>query len=289
MLKSIFVLSVAASALAIGQMAANASEKEEAVSDTAIAEQRAALAAATDGAGFGPQAPRDINAVEGKNDRAFGVAPTTSEMNLCNIHFHENAEHRGGQFTTYAGNGDGEGYGTGFKYDGKLTDAELAPVGTSIGKSEHGDLVPGDTIEIHFVHSSAQVSPGPSLGACISPAINNPQLRVDAVVAVLVNDPEAADFVKMAAIEQIDGLFQAVNLPQDLGTPVMYRGSTTGPGYNTKGSPFHVTWSVRPQVVKLNINSLAAWLGNNVFEEDHAHGVRNLVRNPFLLSRIKNQ
>lgn len=24
-------------------------------------------------------------------------------MNLCNIHFHKNAEHKGGEFTVYAG------------------------------------------------------------------------------------------------------------------------------------------------------------------------------------------
>ena len=264
-----------------------ASDTDEVVSDEVIAEQRAALAASTDGAGFGPQAPRDINVAEGENERAFGTSPSASQMNLCNIHFHENAEHRGGEFTTYAGNGDGEGYGTGFKYDGSLTEDELAPVGVSVGESEHGDLVPGDTIEIHFVHSSAQVSPGPSLGSCISRAINNPQLRVEAVVAVLVNDPDAADFVEMATVEQRDDLYQAVNIPNDLGRPIVYAGSTTGPGYNTEASPFQVTWSVRPQVVKIDITSVATWLEDNVFEEDHAHGVRNLVQNPFLLSRIE--
>jgi hypothetical protein len=31
-------------------------------------------------------------------------------MNLCNIHFHKNAEHKGGEFTQYAGNGDGDGF-----------------------------------------------------------------------------------------------------------------------------------------------------------------------------------
>ena len=66
----------------------------------------------------------------------------------------------------------------------------------------------------------------------------------------------------------------------------MYAGSTTGPGYNEKGSPFQVTWSVRPNVVKLSIISVAAWLEENPFDEEHAHGVRNLVTNPDLLSQI---
>jgi len=39
-------------------------------------------------------------------------------MNLCDIHFHKNAEHKGGEFTTYAGHGDGHGYLSGFKYNG---------------------------------------------------------------------------------------------------------------------------------------------------------------------------
>ena len=145
-------------------------------------------------------------------------------MNLCNIHFHESAEHRGSAFTRYVGNGDGKGYGTGFGYSGELTEAELAPLDAAVGASEHGDLVPGDTIEIHFVHSSAQVTPGAGLGSCISDAIGNPALRVEAVVAVLVNDPEAMDMMEMARVEQIGGLWQVPGVPNDLGTPVVYGG-----------------------------------------------------------------
>ncbi|MGB0694441.1 MAG: delta-class carbonic anhydrase [Rhodospirillaceae bacterium] len=256
------------------------------VSDDVIAEQRAALAAATDGKGFGPQSPRDIDAVAGTNSRAFSTAPLVTEMTLCDIHFHENAEHKGGVFRLYAGNGDGKGYGTGFKYSGELTEAELAPVPMTVGDSPHGDLVPGDTIEIHFVHSTAQATLGPSLATCLSEAIGNPQLRVEAVVAVLVATG-GEDFVEMTRIEDIDGLNQVPNLPNDLGEPVVYSGSTTGPGYNMKGSPFQVTWSVRPDVVKLNIASVDAWLKDNPFGEDHAHGVRNLVTNPDLLSQIE--
>jgi hypothetical protein len=74
-----------------------------AVSDAVIAEQSAALAAATEGKGFGPQSPRDIGSKEGNNIRAFGEAPAASEMTLCDIHMHENAEYKGGEFTTYAG------------------------------------------------------------------------------------------------------------------------------------------------------------------------------------------
>ncbi|NNJ84614.1 MAG: hypothetical protein HKP13_06730, partial [Gammaproteobacteria bacterium] len=80
------------------------------VSDQVIAEQRQNLAKNTAGKGFGPQAPRDIDSATGSNSIAFNAAPAYSQMNLCNIHFHKNAEHKGGEFTKYAGNGDGHGY-----------------------------------------------------------------------------------------------------------------------------------------------------------------------------------
>jgi len=255
-------------------------------SDEVVAGQRATLAKTTMDAGFGPQSPRDIDSVTGNNSRAFEAAPAYTHMNLCNIHFHENAEHKGGEFTKYAGNGDGQGNGTGFMYTGELTDEELADVGVKIGANEHGDLVPGDTIEVHYVYSTALVTPGPTLNSCFNESINNPQLRVETQVYVLVNDENALDFGKLSNIAVVNGLQQVTNIPSDTGTPVKYEGSTTGPGYNEKGSPYQVTWGVRPQVAKVNILTVGTWLEDNVFDEDHAHGVRNLVVNPDLLSNI---
>lgn len=258
----------------------------ESVGDDVIAAQRAALAENTANAGFGPQSPRDLETLTGNSARAFGEAPAYTQMNLCNIHFHENAEHRGGEFTRFAGNGDGAGKGTGFVYDGTLSAAELAPLGRTIGAGQYGDLAPGDTIELHYVHTTAQVEPGPTLGACLSDSIGNPQLRVEAQVYVLVNDPEAADFVNLTKVEQVDGLYQAVNIPTDTGTPISYNGSTTGPSFNEAGSPLQVSWSVRPQVMKVSITSVEAWLSDNIFGEGEAHGVRNLVVNPDLISTL---
>ncbi|WP_232312768.1 delta-class carbonic anhydrase [Enterovibrio coralii] len=262
--------------------------KSTTVSDAVISEQREELAENTEGEGFGPQSPRDIDSAGGSNAVVFSRAPSYTEMNLCNIHFHKNAEHKGGEFTTYAGNGDGEGYHTGFKYSGKLTQAELAPVKGEICPSKHGDLKPGDTIEVHYVHSTAQVEPGPTLGSCLSDANKNPQLRVETQVYVLVNDDNAYDFEELAKHKVIDGVHQAVAIPVNTGKPIQYAGSTTGPGYNEKGSPFQVTWSVRPKVAKVNIGTVGEWCEDNVFDEDHAHGVRNLVVNKDLLSEITN-
>jgi len=256
------------------------------VSDKVISEQRAMLAINTKGKGFGPQSPRDIDAAAGNNSLSFSAAPASTEMNLCNIHFHKNAEHKGGEFTKYAGNGDGHGFQSGYKYSGKLNASELKSVGHDICPSKHGALTAGDTIEVHYVHSTAQVKPGPTLGSCLNDAINNPQLRVETQVYVLVNDKNALDFGSLTKHGKKNGLHQAMNIPSNTGVPIEYAGSTTGPGYNEKGSPFQVSWSVRPNVAKVNIQSVGKWCKGNAFNEDHAHGVRNLVTNPDLISKI---
>lgn len=161
----------------------------------------------------------------------------------------------------------------------KLTAAELKPTKESICGGKYGDLQPGDTIEVHWVHTSCDVKPGPTLGACVSDACANPDLRVEAQVFTLVNDPNALDFAELQS---------AAKLPTNTGTPVEFTGSTTGPKYTEQTcSPYQVTWNVRPKCAKLDINSVGEWCKGNVFNEDHAHGVRKLVTNPKLLSPIK--
>jgi hypothetical protein len=257
------------------------------VDDEIISAQRSNLALNTKNKGFGPQSPRDINAVAGSNTLVFNEAPAYKEMNLCNIHFHKNAEHAGGQFSKYAGNGDGHGFQSGYLYSGTLTTQESQTTTQAVCPSSHGSLQSGDTIEVHYVHSSAQIQPGPTLGACLSESVKNPQLRVETQVYVLVNDNSALNFNKLTSVAKESNYYQAPNLPNNTGKPVVYSGSTTGPNYNEAGSPFQVTWSVRPEVAKVNIASVAKWCEGNEFKEDHAHGVRNLVTNLDLLSPIK--
>lgn len=256
------------------------------VSDQVIAHQRAQLKKHTEGIGFGPQSPRNIDLIGGNNDRMFNAAPAFAEMNLCNIHFHKNAEHQGGEFNKYAGNGDGHGYQSGYKYSAQMTETELSHPNKEICPSAHGGLSPGDTIEVHYVHSSAQIKPGPTLGSCLSDLIKNPQLRVEAQVYVLVNDKNALNFGELTQHKVKNNLHQALGIPSNTGIPIQYAGSTTGPSYNETGSPFQVTWSVRPKVAKVDIGTLGEWCKGNTFNEDHAHGVRNLIINPDLLSRI---
>jgi hypothetical protein len=280
MIKIAFILSAVTMATSLTAYA----EHVDSVSDDVIAEQRENLATNTKGKGFGPQSPRDINSYIGQNLIKFNTAPAYTEMNLCNIHFHKNAEHSGGEFTKYAGNGDGHGHQTGFLYSGELTKGETKPLSEAVCSAQGDGLQSGDTIEIHYVHSSAQIEPGPTLGACLSESIMNPQLRVEAQVYALVNDDSAADFAELTAIGQLNGYHQAIGIPNDTGTPVEYAGATTGPSYNEKGSPLQVTWSVRPKVVKVNIDTVGEWCKNNEFNEYSAQAVRNLVINPDLLS-----
>lgn len=275
-------LAIATTGLIIIGGFAYAAGDGQTVDDAFVADQRAKLAQSTDGAGFGPQAPRDIESTAGSNTRMFQPAPPYAEMNLCNIHFHEGAEHKGGEFTNFAGNGDGKGYNSGYEYSGELSDAEL-----SASDTDAAGLEPGDTIEVHYVHTTAQITPGPTLGACLSESIMNPQLRVEAQVYVIVNDSNAMDFASLMEVGQVDDYHQAVNIPNNTGTPVAYAGSTTGPSYNEAGSPLQVSWSVRPDVVKVHIDTVAAWFGDNMFDEKKAHAVRNLVTNPALLSSIQ--
>ncbi|WP_319414460.1 delta-class carbonic anhydrase [uncultured Cohaesibacter sp.] len=292
MTKNISLMVAAACLFTLSGAAWAGDQSFKAVSDDVINAQRAALAESAKDAGYGPQAPRDLDALDGTNMRLFSRAPSYKQMNLCNIHFHKNAEHKGGDFTTYAGNGDGEGYGSGWKYNDadKLSKDELAVFDHGVGETEHSPLAtlyPGDTIEVHYVYSTAQVKPGPTLNSCFNETIKNPQLRVEGQVFVLVNDSDAADFLDLVEVEQENGLYQAPGLPTNSGEPIQYEGSTTGPGYNEVPSPFQVSWGVRPRVLKVNIASVEKWLEGNVFEEDHAHGVRNLVINPELLSQMQ--
>lgn len=256
--------------------------------DPVHAEHGAPAAACT---GFGPQTPRDIDSKHGENRIVFALAADYKEMNLCNIHFHKNAEHKAKDYSIFAGEG-AHGYDSGYQCNMSkhLSAAETAPTAETVCPSAHGELKPGDTIEVHWVHSSAPVKPGPTLGSCLSDNVKNPDLRVEAQVFTLVNDPNALDFNTLGySGKEVNGYQQADAIPANTGKPVLFAGSTTGPSYSDSTcSPLQVTWSVRPQCAKVDINSVAKWCKGNAFKEDHAHGVRKLVAVPALLSEIKD-
>lgn len=231
---------------------------------------------------YGPQTPRDITDKRGANPRAFALAPAPTGMNLCNVHFHAGAEHKGPAFKVPLGD-------AGFKCNdtAKLSPAELKDDSHGGHGACHG-VKPGDTIEVHWVFSSCDVAPGKDLAACSSESCANPTLRVESQVFLLVNSDKAlkfSDFDYGGAGK--GGFHQPKKLPSG-GTPVVFRGSTTGPKYTEQAcSPLQVTWSVRPTCAKLDINSLHHWCEHNVFQENHGHGVRKLVTEPVLLDKIK--
>lgn len=236
--------------------------------------------------GFGPQTPRDIAATEGMNRVTFPLAPPPEAMNLCNIHTHTNAEHRGPGFSILSSDPHAGGYKC--NETDRLTPAELQD--PAFGHGPFGHVKPGDTIEVHWVYSSCDVQPGPGLGACLSESCSNPTLRVESQVFLVVNDPFALDFATFAhAGTTVAGHPQPRALPSQTGTPVVFRGSTTGPSYTQATcSPLQVTWSVRPNCARLDISSLYRWgHDGNVFGEDHSHGVRQLVTAPELLAPIR--
>ncbi len=254
----------------------------------AAAESTAAAptASGTTCVGFGPQTPRDIDNLAGSNKTQFSFAPSHTEMNLCNLHFHVNAEHKAQDFSILA-KADEHGHGGGYQcaMGQSLTETELkAPE-----KNTCEGLKPGDTIEVHWVYTSCAVKPGKTLGACFSESCKSPNFRVESQVFLVVNDPSAMQFSHFnyeGAV--INGYHQPNALPTTTGKPVEFLGSTTGTEFSsTQCSPYQVSWSVRPHCAKLDINSLNHWCEHNVFEEHHAHGVRPLVTEPALLSEIK--
>lgn len=259
---------------------ATAEATVDAAAETAVSAESAEPALCLD---MGPQTPRDITSTLGLNTDDFPLAPPASEMNLCNIHTHTNAEHKGPDFSVFVSDADDGGYACNASTD--LTEAELAPA-----DGAYKGVKPGDTIEVHWVHTSCAATPGPGLGACVPEGCENPLLRVEAQVFLVVNDENALDFTSMGYDgNMVDGLHQAKMIPGNTGEPVLFRGSTTGPSYNQSTcSPAKVTWNVRPMCAKVDINSLHRWAeAGNAFEETKSHGVRQLVTAPELLSPIE--
>lgn len=236
---------------------------------------------------MGPQTPRDITSMTGKNLMEFTMAPASTEMNLCNIHTHTNAEHKGPGFSVFVNNSDTGGYAC--NDAANLTAEEL--IDPYNGDGAYKGVKPGDTIEVHWVHTSCDIEPGEGLGSCLSDTCTDPLLRVETQVFLVVNDPvNALDFTTMDYKgKAANGKHQPGMIPSNTGEPVVFRGSTTGPSYTQATcSPMKVTWSVRPQCARVDIGSLHRWAEQgNVFNETKSHGVRQLVTAPELLSPIR--
>ena len=234
--------------------------------------------------GFGPQTPRDISSTVGLNSVTFPKAPAASALNLCNIHTHTNAEHKGPGFSVSKGTDEHGGFAC--NDSDSLTEAELAMP----DDMAFGHVNTGDTIEVHWVHTSCDIEPGEGLGSCLSDTCTDPALRVETQVLLVVNDDAALDFMDFAYQgNTVGGKHQAKAIPTGTGAPIVFPGSTTGPSYSQSVcSPMKVTWSVRPNCAKVDIKSLNVWAkSGNVFNEKKSHGIRPLVTAPELLAPIK--
>lgn len=221
--------------------------------------------------GAGPQAPRDIDQAAGTNGVVFETAPSVEQMNLCNIHFHRNAEHKAAAYSTYVEDGGNSGWACKEPAPGRL-DNKHAEYNGCQGISE------GDTIEVHWVYTTCDtvsegVAPmGGGLSACMTSTCSNPELSVKAQVFLLEKNGKLK--------------FSETPIPHNDPT-VVYTGSTTGTSYsNTHCSPFQVTWDVKTTCDTLDIDDFSNWCGSNKYNDNHAHGVRELVTAPGLLSAI---
>ena len=123
----------------------------------------------------------DTDSAFGLNTVNFPKAPASSAMNLCNIHTHTNAEHKGPGFSVFVDASDNGGYACNETAD--LTADELAPAaGAKTG------VVPGQTNAVHWVHTTCDATPGEGLGACDPEGCTDPLLRVEAQTYNNAND-----------------------------------------------------------------------------------------------------
>ena len=219
----------------------------------------------------GPQAPRDIDNPAGNNGVVFEIAPPVEEMNLCNIHFHRNAEHKSAAYSTFVEDGSNSGWACQEPAAGRLAQKHVEYNGCE-------GIAAGDTIEVHWVYTTCDivsegVTPmGGGLNACLTTVCSNPQLRVVAQVLLLQKDGEQK--------------FAESPISHDDPT-VVYTGSTTGTSYsNDHCSPFQVTWDVKKTCDSLDIDDFSKWCSTNKYKDHHAHGVRELVTSESLLSKI---
>lgn len=224
--------------------------------------------------GAGPQSPRDIDSPGGSNPVQFEQAPSINDMNLCNIHFHRNAEHKSAAYSTYVEDGSNSGWACQEPAPGRLENKHAE-------YRECEGIAEGDTIEIHWVYTtcdinSAGVKPlGGGLNACLTTMCPNPELKVVAEIFVLRHDGE----------------FKFSESPVEHTDPtVVYTGSTTGTTFNNQHcSPFQVTWDVKKTCDTLDIDSFSTWCAHNKYDDHHAHGVRELVTSKKLLSKISQK
>jgi hypothetical protein len=201
-----------------------------------------------------PQAPRDLSLAGGVHEATI-PGPGDEAQWLCNVHFHDPLEHAGvGLCPEVTAGGD-----------------DVCVPAEAGGEDE--PVRAGDIIEVHWVYSSCQPAgtPPPEAGQGLAPCVcdGGQILRVRAQVYVV--DSGDADASSLLA-------------PPDGVALASYAGSTTGSKYDGVCSEVAVNWEVGTECHSLSRPALGAWCEDNVFGEGTAHGPRELITEPSLLS-----
>ena len=216
---------------------------------------------------LGPQTPRNVDDKAGSNDK---MAPTEASgsidtMNLCNIHYHLNSEHKSAKFSTQAVKTEGLNHGVGFQCAHTSPPTKMATDAAKfIQGSNHGYLdgakitgdeikhqvQVGDTIEVHWVFTDCNAVPGQGLGSCLASKgatkdCANSKLRVESQVFSVVDDEadplRTIDFKDLSDIAHHGGGDERLQTGTamkamwgsklDATSVATFSGSTTGPKY----------------------------------------------------------
>jgi hypothetical protein len=238
----------------------------------------------------GPQTPRDVTGVDGTNSyKVEGLQRTTSTegMRICNVHFHRFAEHRSqGQYDVDRGR---EGWAC-RRADATSDDGQGAP-GEDGGLDEQAPVQDGDTIEVHWAHTSC---PQELIDESIAAALEKDPKAITGLAPCACPGAEIVFEARVFRVSKDSGLDTLTNTPPPpTGELARFFGSTTGAVYNGKCSPIQSGWRVDKSCGELRLSALEAWLqdprGARLFNESHPHPVRELVTDPKLLSRFESK
>ncbi|HUO86325.1 MAG TPA: delta-class carbonic anhydrase, partial [Thermoanaerobaculia bacterium] len=197
----------------------------------------------------GPQAPRDIGRAGGTNPLPV-PGDGSRPPRLCNVHFHRPAEHAG---------------------IGACPAVRAEPASFACAAGGGEPVRPGDEIEVHWVYTScpATAERRGGLADCVCEGPAEMELMVFGQEYAMTTDGDG-------------GAERELREPS--GDLARYAGSTTGPGWSDGSagdprpcSPARVEWAVARQCRALTLSALDAWCATNEWNEDHAHGVRQVI------------
>lgn len=272
----------------------------------------------------GPQSPKDLTTDRISDGNRFSAAPVMhrkqmNDMELVNVHFHLGAEHKSDAYnsnavsdsgTTFTAGGHDVRAGwwaTGTAADFHSTRASATPVG-----SPCEDLYVGDTIEVHWVHSSAGKQAagsddpeGTHLTDGLGNAANgrnllNPMLHVEGTVYSIVSDDTAETVFDPGKNEpEKNKTLLDYHMPKaGENDYVRYVGSSTGQSFTGNFaakdqlcSPYVINWGVDLRLHKVKNTTMVelcqALKKNNIVTDLKPHGSRVLLHQLFVSAKYE--